>query len=64
MPGQVKIPQNLNYLANKPKRLKWKVIAGDGYSLDYYQSYDLIFDEYDLKIRKLDTKENLEQLKI
>lgn len=45
---------NLTYLNNKPKRLNWKVIAGDEDSLDYYQTYDLIFDDYDLKIRKID----------
>lgn len=50
---KVKIPLNLSYLMGKPKKIKWKVIAGDEYSLDYYQTYDLIFDDYDLKIRKL-----------
>lgn len=45
--------QNLDYLTNKPKRLKWKIVAGNEYGLDYYQTYDLIYDDYDLKIRKL-----------
>lgn len=53
MPGYVKVPQNLNYLARKPKRLRWKVVAGNEFGLDYYQTYDLIYDDYDLKIRKL-----------
>lgn len=52
MPRYVKIAGNHDYLRNKPKRLKWKVVAGDD-DLDYYQSYDLIFDANDLKIRKL-----------
>ena len=48
-----KVPKNLDYLRSRPMKLKWKVIAGDEYSLDYYQTYDLVFDEYDLKIRKI-----------
>jgi hypothetical protein len=42
---------NLNYLQNKPKTIRWKVIAGS--PLTYYESYDLIFDKHDLRIRKL-----------
>lgn len=43
-----------NYLLNKPKTIWWKVVAGPPeYKLDILQEYDLIFDEYDLKIRKL-----------
>lgn len=54
---KAKIPlkhANLAYLQNKPKYLRWKVVAGPpDYCLDYLQTYDLIFDDYDLKIRKL-----------
>lgn len=60
MPGRVKVEENLNYLNRKPKKLKWKIIAGPpDVELDYYQSYDLIYDEKDLKLRKMDTEDNL-----
>jgi len=36
----------------KPKFIHWKVIAGDP-KLSFYESYDVVFDEYDLKIRGL-----------
>lgn len=41
----------LAYLQNKPIRVYWKVVAGG--ELTYLQQSDLIFDEYDLKIRQL-----------
>lgn len=40
-----------NYLLNKPKKINWKVIAGP--ELSAIQQYDLVFDDYDLKIRGL-----------
>lgn len=43
----------LQYLTNKPKRLFWKVIAPAGAKLEYLQESDLIYDQYDLRIRKL-----------
>lgn len=43
---------DLYYLTNRPKRINWKVVAGNR-ELSYYESYDLIFDQHDLKIRKL-----------
>lgn len=43
---------DLRYLQNKPKIIRWKVVAGNR-QLSYYESYDLIFDKYDLQIRKL-----------
>lgn len=42
---------DLKYLKNKPRVLRWKVIAG--YNLSTLQRLDLIYDDYDLKIRKL-----------
>lgn len=54
---------DLTYLNNKPYNIWWKVIAGPppkkgGRSspISALQDHDLIFDDYDLKIRKL-TKE-------
>jgi len=45
---------NLNYLEKKPKFIHWKVIAeAPGKQLSFYESYDLIYDEYDLRIRRL-----------
>lgn len=42
----------LNYLNNKPKEIRWRVITGER-DLNFYESFDLIYDDYDLKIRKL-----------
>lgn len=43
-----------SYLELKPYKIWWNIIAGPpGYKLDILQEYDLIFDDYDLKIRKL-----------
>lgn len=44
---------NLNYLNNKPYRIWWKVIAPKGAKLSILQESDLIYDNYDLNIRKL-----------
>jgi hypothetical protein len=43
----------LAYLANKPKTIWWKVIAPKNARLSPIQRYDLIYDEKDLKIRRL-----------
>ncbi len=53
-----KTHKQLDYLHNKPKRINWKVIAGMR-KLSHYEAYDLIYDEYDLRIRKMDTSDNL-----
>lgn len=38
-----------------PRKIWWDIVAGPpGYRLDIIQEYDLIFDEYDYKIRKLE----------
>ena len=42
-------------LSLRPQIIWWKIIAGPpGYKLDILQEYDLIFDDYDRRIRKLD----------
>jgi hypothetical protein len=51
MARKTKIPASLEYLQNKPKYINWKVIAGP--KLHFLQMYDVIFDDIDLKIRKL-----------
>jgi hypothetical protein len=49
--------RNLQYLRDLeegyPKRIFWKVIAPKDAKLSKLQQSDAIFDEYDLKIRKL-----------
>lgn len=38
-----------------PKKIWWKIIAGPpDFRLSILQEYDLIFDEYDYKIRKIE----------
>lgn len=44
---------SLRYLYNEPKTIKWKVITPEGAKLSVLQDHDLIFDDYDLKIRKI-----------
>lgn len=45
---------NLSYLEkNTPYRIWWQVIAPKGYKPNVLQESDLIYDEYDLRIRKL-----------
>jgi hypothetical protein len=44
---------NLNYLLNRPKTIWWKVVSPPEARLSILQDHDLIFDDYDLKIRKL-----------
>ena len=43
---------DLKYLENKPKYINWKVVAGNR-QLSFYEAYDVVFDDYDLKIRKI-----------
>lgn len=51
---------SLDYLKLPPKTINYKNIAGPkGCRLSSLQDHDIIFDKYDLKIRKLDTPENL-----
>lgn len=51
---------NLDYLKLPPKTINYKIIAGPpGVKLSSLQDHDIIFDKYDLKIRKLDSPENL-----
>lgn len=58
----VELHPNLHYLYNTPKTIKWKVIAGER-ELSYYESYDLVYDEKDLRIRGLSTPENLKAIR-
>jgi len=49
----------LEYLNRKPKNINWKIIAGPpGSKLSVLQDHDLIFDQKDLDIRRLDIKFN------
>lgn len=43
--------EGFDYLLNKPKRINWKIVAGE--ELSKIQMYDLVFDDYDLKIRQI-----------
>jgi len=45
--------QNLAYLRLKPKIIRWRVVAPPGARLSPIQRYDVIFDEKDLRIRKM-----------
>jgi hypothetical protein len=53
--------RDLRYLANIPKIIRWEVVAkaynknGIEKKLTYYEAYDLIYDGYDLRIRKLES---------
>lgn len=51
MRTSARVPQGLDYLKNKPKRINWVIFAGE--ELHPLQMYDLVFDEVDMKIRKL-----------
>jgi len=42
------------YLENKPKYVDWKVVAGG--KISSIQTYDVVFDDYDLKIRQIGMK--------
>lgn len=49
-----RIPRGLDYLKNEPYTIWWDIIAGPpGCKLNALQDHDLIFDDYDLQIRKL-----------
>lgn len=53
-------PNNLEYLKLPPKTINYRIVASaPGVRLSSLQDHDIIFDKQDLKIRKLDTKENL-----
>ena len=53
MPLKVKFNKyDLSYLENKPRWIKWKVVAGNR-NLNRFEEVDIIYDDYDLKIRKL-----------
>jgi len=41
---------DLEYLQKKPKVIRWEVVAGNPY-LSPTERYDVIFDDYDMKIR-------------
>lgn len=52
--------KNLDYLQLPPKTINYRIVAGPpGARLSSLQDHDVIFDKYDLKMRKLDTSENL-----
>lgn len=61
MAGKYKISPDLGYLKKRPIRLNYTVVAGG--NLDDIQLYDLIYDDIDLKIRKLDIEDNIKYLK-
>jgi len=45
---------DLGYLYGEKQVIWWRIIAGPpGAKLSILQDHDLIFDDYDLKIRKL-----------
>ncbi len=46
---------SLNYLNNKPKNINWVVIAGNR-KLSVLEDHDVIFDQKDLDIRRIDIK--------
>jgi hypothetical protein len=53
---------NLDYLKLPPKIINYRIVAGPpNAKLSILQDHDVIFDKYDLKIRKLDTPENLDR---
>ena len=48
------ILHKLAYLEkNKPKTIWWTVVAPKGAKLTVLQDHDVIFDDYDLKIRQI-----------
>lgn len=51
-----KMPRKTNYVPyERPVRIFWKIVAGPC-NLHPINLYDLVFDDYDLKIRKIDLK--------
>lgn len=42
---------NLDYLKEKPKVIRWEVVAGP--ELGFIQTYDVVYDEYDYRIRQI-----------
>lgn len=47
-PDYVRFPEK-----GYPKIVRWKVVTPTGAKLDKLQMYDVVFDQKDLKIRKL-----------
>lgn len=45
---------NLDYLNEIPVRINYRIVAGGG--LHPIQMYDIIFDDYDYKIRGMERK--------
>lgn len=51
-----KMPRKLNYEPyERPVKIFWKIVAGPT-NLHEINLYDIILDDYDLKIRKMDVK--------
>lgn len=50
--------KNLQYLYKKPKTIWWEVIAPKGAKLTVLQDHDLVFDQYDYKMRRIEWKDN------
>lgn len=46
---------SLDYLNNKPKIISWRHLIGP--ELEYCQMHDVVFDEYDYRIRQLSYQE-------
>ena len=52
---------DLGYLNGKKRTIYWKIIAGPpGAKLSSLQNHDLILDDYDLKIRKMNANGNFQ----
>ena len=52
---------DLSYLYGKKRTIYWKIIAGpSGAKLSSLQDHDLILDDYDLKIRKMNSNGNFQ----
>lgn len=47
----------LQYMYQRPIKIKWKVVAGG--ELSVCQDHDLVFDETDLRIRQIHNKDNM-----
>lgn len=47
---------DLGYLNDEKHTIYWKIIAGPpGAKLSVLQDHDVVFDDYDMKIRKIPT---------
>lgn len=47
----------LDYMNETPKKITWRIVAGG--ELEDIQMYDIVFDEYDYKIRQLEMKKSV-----